>query len=365
MNKPWIVSILIISFVLLSLLKLETARSLKPFFKADRVIKLDRFAKAKISLTPREIDLLELWESMLTGRVAPLSKSIKDQYKTLGLNHLFTPSGFHLSAILTPITKFIRNHITHLFILGVIGLLLSFLPGQSALKRMVLVKFSQKNFGLKVGFIVALLIDVLWGSFQSGALSFTYSFLFLGIIYSGAQGLGLVLWFFTAQMILALFQGLHISPLLIILSPLINLAFGLAMPVLFLLAFPLWDWQLKMGLTILEILQTGIEYSLPALKLIPMWEVSIVTLALVLIFFLKKWKLLVVGIFIFSGTLNPDFQKEPSLGSHDFIPIGELKKVVTGEEEDKIYFSDGWCKRKLVRGLWWEKCSPRRRSNRS
>lgn len=358
MNKPWIASILIISFVLLSLLKLDSSRSLGPFYKAERVIKLDRFSQHRSKLSPRESDLLELWESMLTGRVAPLNKSIKEQYKVLGLNHLFTPSGFHLSAILSPITKFIKGHLPHLFILSLIGILLSFVPGQSALKRMVLIKFTQKNLGLKAGFILALLIDIMWGTFQTGALGFTYSFLFLGIIYSGAKGLGLILWFFTGQMILALFQGLHISPLLIVLSPLINLAFGLAMPLLFLLAFPLWHWQLKVGLYLLNILQTGVELSLPLLKLVPVWEVSVVTIFLAFLFFIKKWKLLLMGVLIFSQSLNPDFQKEPSLGSHDFIPIGEIKKIVSGEEEDKIYFSDGWCKRKLVRGLWWEKCSP-------
>lgn len=362
MNRTWLVWILTISFALLTVLKHHELSALSPFFKADRTIKIKKFGEAKNGLSPSDQELLELWESMLTGRVAPLSKSIREQYKKLGLNHLFTPSGFHLSALLTPLSKIIRGHFPQMILLGLIGFGLIFLPGQSALKRMVLIKFSQKNLGLKIGFILALLLDVFFGSFQDGALGFTYSFLFLGIIYSGLRGISLIMWFFLAQMLLAFFQGLQISPLLIIVSPLINLSFGISMPFLFVLAFPLWDWQLHTGLYILRFLHSLVELSIPILKFFPVWEVSIVTLILALLFLTKNWKPFLVGLFLFSYSLNPDFQKEPSLGSHEFKPQGEISKIVLAEKEDKIYFSDGRCSRKLVRGLWWEKCSPRRRS---
>jgi hypothetical protein len=210
--------------------------SLQSFYKGEKTIRLERFSKVKNQYDIKDQELLELWESMLTGRVAPVSKWMKDRYKNLGLSHLFTPSGFHLSAILSPLFKIFQNTKFHFITLCLITFGLFFIPGQGALKRMSLIKLNQKIYGSKLGFVIALVLDTLFGTFQSGALSFTYSFLFLGIIYSGLEGIGLIFWFFLAQIILAYFQGTDISPLLLVLSPVLNLGFGVAMPLLFILA---------------------------------------------------------------------------------------------------------------------------------
>ena len=93
MNRRWLLIILGISCTLLALLKQFELASLKPFYKPERTIKIERFAEAKQRLSQGEQELLELWESMLTGRSAPLNKWMKSQYQQLGLNHLFTPSG--------------------------------------------------------------------------------------------------------------------------------------------------------------------------------------------------------------------------------------------------------------------------------
>lgn len=347
---------------MLSVLKQRELASLTPFFKPERSIRLSHFDEARKGLDKNDLTLLKLWESMLTGRISPVNKSMREQYKELGLNHLFTPSGFHLSAVLSPLNRLIKNHRAHLLLLFLIGLSLCFVPGQGALKRMVRIKFFQKNMGQKFGFILALVLDVLWGSFQDGALSFTYSLLFLGIIYSGLRGLSLIVWFFLAQMMLAMFQGVAISPLLLLFSPVINLCFGLSMPVLFILAYPLWHWQLHSGLFILRFLHQLVDWSTPAIASFPLWEISIFTLVLAYLFVSKKFRIFSLGLLLLSSGLNPDFQNEPKLGTYEFVPQGELKKIVSKEIEDRLYFSDGTCTRKLVRGFWWEKCSPRRKS---
>lgn len=363
MNKKWLLCILIVSFFLLSVQKTYELSSLGSFFRADKSIVLEHFQKARLRVSKEDLELLKLWESILTGRSAPLSKWLKERYKQLGLNHLFTPSGFHISAVLFPFMKLLKKNLHQFLLLLLLGFSLCFLPGLSALKRMILIKGHQKVLGLHSGFILALVIDVLFGSFQKGALSFTYSFLFIGIIYSGLQGLGLIVWFFIAQMLLAYFQGQDISPLLIFFSPVVNLAFGIAMPVLFLFSFPLWDWQLILGISILKLLQYPIDLFVTVSQFVPRWEIHTGTILFIGLVLFKRWKFSILVLCLLSFSLNLDRQRNPSLPK-EFVSRGITLKTIYTDKEIKIYKSDGICKMKLVRGFWWENCSPRRESSR-
>jgi competence protein ComEC len=288
---------------------------------------------------------------------------MKANYKVLGLNHIFTPSGFHLSAVIFPFMKFLKTNFLQMIFILSIGSGLFFLPGLGALKRMVLIKSNQKILGMHAGFISALILDMWWGSFQNSPLSFTYSFLFIGIIYSGLRGLGLIVWFFIAQMMIAYFQGNDISILLLIFSPLLNFIFAMIMPALFLLAFPLWNWQLSTGLFILRFVQklvdacSGISFWFPTL------EVNIFIFVIILLMLFKRKKLIFVSVLIFCSSVNNDTSKIPSLGNYEFRPQGNSIRTIYREEDVMIYFSDGRCRMKLVRGVWFENCSPRRRSS--
>ncbi len=364
MNMKWLTVILAISFFLLATLKAQEVSSMAIFFRAERTIKIAKFSEAKKALSASDQDLLELWESMLTGRTAPVARWMKDRYRQLGLNHLFTPSGFHLTAILSPLMKLFRLPYAQIFILSTIGVLLFFLPGQGALKRMVFIKMNQKFLGIQIGFVVALILDCLLGTFQESALSFSYSFLFLGIIYSGLEGGALILWFFLAQVLLAYFQGNDISPLLILLSPLLNLAFGLAMPFLFILSIPLWNWQLHSGLSLLRGLQCLVDMAVSMLVYIPSWEIHIGFLLMILLFIINRKKYAFIVLLFLCNSVNLDRGKNPSYGTQEFKPQGKITKIIIGEEEDLIYFEDGKCRRRLVTGYWWEKCSSKKRSTR-
>lgn len=355
-------TIIFISVFLLTLLKLEEEKSLIPFYKAQRTYKLANFEKAKQMVSKEELDLLELWESMLTGRSAPVARWIKDQYRDLGLNHLFTPSGFHLSAVMLPFMKFIKGKKWQLLILIIIGLGVFALAGQGALKRMVLIKIDQNLFGQKTGFILALLMDMLFGSFSESPLSFCYSFLFLGIIYSGS--VFLFLWFFFAQCLIAYFSGELISPFIILLSPILNLAFAVAMPLLFVLAIPLAHWQLYLGLKILAGLQYLVGLSAKVSMSIPNWEINLGVIFCFALLYLARRKTFAVSLLLLSFTLNLDQGRIPSFGNYDFIPQGSVVKIIADESGETVYWSDGKCRRDLVRGVWWEKCSPRRKSTR-
>lgn len=364
MNRTWPILIFILSFILLMIQKSHEVKSLTTFYKQERVVKLKNFENARLLIPNRDLDYLELWESVLTGRSAPVSKILKEKYKELGLNHVFTPSGFHLSAILAPLMKLIKKPRYELIVLFLVGISLTFLPGFGALKRMVLIKGQQKIFGRHEGFIIALLLDILWGSFQQGPLSFTYSFLFLGIIYSGVEGLVLILYFFFAQIMISYFQGIDLSPLLLILSPLLNLLFTVLMPLLFLLAIPLWSWQLKIGLLLLKLTQAIVDFCAGLAMTFPTVEINIVGLILIFVLLQKKWWSLVVIIFLYCHELNQDHEKAPGFSRNDFQPQGKLIRTHLGKDDINLIFVDGRCRLKLVRGFWWENCSPGRRSSR-
>jgi hypothetical protein len=362
MKLSWTSFILVTSVLLMAILKTHELRQFRPYFKAEPAIKLDSFAKAKTHVSKEELDLLELWESMLTGRTAPVARWIKEKYKSLGLNHLFTPSGFHLSAVLLPLMKLIKSDRWQLLILLILTLGIFTLSGQGALKRMALIKLQQRWLDQKSGFLLALLMDMLFGSFFNSPLSFTYSFLFLGLIYSGKSWL--FLWFFFAQALIAYFQGELISPLILIFSPMLNLIFALSLPLLVLLAFPLWDWQLSLGLKLLAVLNSLVVHSAEMSTWLPPLCPNLGVIVLLLLIIKKQKHWLPMGLLLLSNNLNSSNTKIPNFGSYEFIPRGDVIKRIENQKGELVYFSDGKCQRELIRGVWWEKCSPKRKSTR-
>ncbi len=360
MNRPWIISVLVISLVLLLILKTHEKRALVPYFKGGKTFELSHFREAKKLVSPQELSLLELWESMLTGRVAPLDRWLRQEYRTLALAHIFTPSGFHLSALLWPVMLFLKKRKQKIGLLSFITCGLIFVPGQSALKRMTLVKLGQQFLGLKTGFLFAFFLDILWGSFSDSPVGFTYSFLFLGIIYSGIKGISVFIWFFVAQILIAFIQGSLISPLLLFISPIINFVLALFLPFLFLFAWPLWHWQLISGLWILKIVQAMVSFFYELVMNFPLLEVNVALIFLIFCLIFRRGREAIVMCLFITADLNPDHSKLRLVGSFEWQPRGRITKVVG----DKIYRTDGICKRELIRGMWWENCSPRRRSSR-
>jgi hypothetical protein len=363
MKWKWLLSVFIVSFLLLASQKTQESASLKTYFRQEKNIRLSSFEEARRRLGTEDKELSKLWESILTGRSAPLSKALKARYERLGLNHIFTPSGFHLSAVLLPFLKIIPTKSHFLFLLG-LSLSLLFLPGFSALKRMSFIKLSQKKFSMKMGFIIGLLLDIFCGSFQTSFLSFTYSFLFLGIIYSGRKGLRLITWLFLGQILIAYFTGKLISPLLLLISPLLNLSFGFLLPLLFALSYPLWDWQLRAGLFFLKLNQSLIDLSHVILNHFPFWEITSFTLVIISLALLKRYRMIPALLFILSSSLNHDSSSHPSIPANEYLPRGRIIKRTYTTNHVGILFEDGSCRVRLVRGFWWESCSPRRKSSR-
>ena len=363
MNKIWIRSTLGLSLLLLTLLKTHEVAALKTFYMAPKTIKLQPFIDATKNLKGSDLEALGIWESILTGKSKFLGKETKKKYQKLGLLHLFTPSGFHLSAMLFPLMSVIYSQRIRLFTLLSIGASLIFVPGFSALKRMLTIKVGQNLFGQKTGFIFGIVSDMLFGSFQRSALSFSYSFLFLGIIYSKVRGLGLIIWFFIGQLIITYFQGGEISFLLIFLSPFINFLYGLILPIIFISSYPLLEFQLKVGVALIRLVSFPVDFSYFLTTKFPAMEIGLMTLLLIFFCMCKRWKEALIIFILQSGNLNSNFERAPGLGSNEFVSRGKIIKRVYDEKKVRIYFTDGRCDLKLIRGFWWESCSPRKRSS--
>lgn len=176
-----------------------------------------------------------------------LAKNIKEDHQTLGIKHLFSPSGFHLSAFLllfSPIFFFCNKKLKRP-ILIVICATCFFLPGLYPLKRMAFYKILsfgfERLFNYQNNFLLFLLtfsLDFIFGTYSQSPLSFIYSFLFFGVIvtHEGQSILKLSLKLFGAQVMALFFQHNCIGPLYLIfnvlLSQLFTPFFVMAIPLL-------------------------------------------------------------------------------------------------------------------------------------
>ncbi|MCK5074063.1 MAG: ComEC/Rec2 family competence protein [Bacteriovoracaceae bacterium] len=159
-----------------------------PYFITKKRIELRKNFKNK--------QMAELVMAYVTGDKKRLKRKYKHLHKRLGIYHLFTPSGIHLSALFTlflPLLFLLRKKNTILYflasILAVLPLFL--LPGFYSIKRlsiMRILKLVFEFFKLRVEifhvFLISFLIDLIAGTGRISPIGFTYSFLFLGIILS-------------------------------------------------------------------------------------------------------------------------------------------------------------------------------------
>ena len=116
----------------------------------------------------------------------PRKKEFKKAIKNLNIYHLFTPSGLHLSSLLWFFSFLSLKRV----VLFALFPLVVFVDGFFAFKRVYFIKFTREVLGLKkiviegkYLFLFVFLIEFVF-RVHLNPLSFTYSFLFLGIIYS-------------------------------------------------------------------------------------------------------------------------------------------------------------------------------------
>jgi len=332
---------------MLSLMEQHQGSFLQSFYQFKPTPRLSHFKKEEVHRPKSDKAYIALWESLITGRSQGIPKEMKSSFQNLGLIHLFTPSGFHLSAVLTPLKFLIRSKTLMLIILVIMSSLCFFLvSGQEALKRMCLIKVNQHLLGQGLGFGFALGIDILRGGLSNSPLSFFYSVLFLSLIYFKIKNL--VWWFFAGQCLIMFFQEGTISVLNLVFSPIINLLFSLCLPILMLLAIPIWKFQIDLGINILKFIDHIITFfnaiTLDFVRL----EVTLLVLILFTAIYLRKKKVIYLCLLFYQSNLNLDYQR---------INFKTTWEIVPDKAEEHLY-----CERNLVRGIWWEKCSSRKRS---
>lgn len=363
MSKLWPVLTLTVAFFLLASLKQHEISLISPYLRPSKVFIPQSFRDSAKVVEKDKIEALGIWESLLFGKSKHIKKETSEVYRKLGLLHLFTPSGFHLSAILFPLFWVLRSKKKKIITLLALAISFSFLPGLGALKRMLMIKIQQNFWGQKIGFILGSVIDILFGSFQSSPLSFSYSFLFLSFIYGGRKGVGLVIWFFLGQLLISYFQGGTVSPLLILLSPIMNFAFTLLLPILLICSFPLVPLQLDAGIFLTSIVHKLISSFYEIVVIFPSIEITGMVLLGLAFFMTKFFKTSLIILILLSANLNSDYERSPQWSSNEFSSKGKITKRIYSKDNVVIYFEEGSCRLKLVRGFWWENCSLRKGSS--
>ena len=171
----------------------------------------------------------------------PREKAMKSAIANLHIHHLFTPSGLHLSSLLWFMALFSLERIALLLLLPLVVLV----EGFFAFKRVYCIKLitsllRMKNIHVdsKHVFLLVFALEFILRAHLS-PLSFTYSFLFLGIIYSLRHSSPLILltglWF--GQLLISCFQQDLIHLLALPLNSLLTLIITLCYPLILLNTF--------------------------------------------------------------------------------------------------------------------------------
>jgi competence protein ComEC len=186
-----------------------------------------------------------IYRSFITGRKRGVPKELKQAMTRLNLLHLLTPSGLHLSSLfiifLILRRKITSKWITYSELIICVGIYI-FLPGYFSLRRVALLRslflvnksFNKTFTNLQI-FLIFLVLDISFGTFQFSKLSFAYSVLFLGLIFLGKElnFLKLSLLFFSGQVMMAYISNQEISAFSVVFSPILTWIFTLFYPLTF------------------------------------------------------------------------------------------------------------------------------------
>ncbi len=219
-----------------------TAQNTGPrYFKKSDVPKYFLYIKKKFK-SKENANLFFAYTTGLTKK--KLSRRTKRNHRTFFLNHLFTPSGLHLSSFLSFILIFKKLSFLKYFVF----ILPFFLNGFYSLKRIGGIQIINSIFSVKrfYIFLFVFLFDYIFGSYRHSPLSFTYSFLFLGCFYSVDKKIieilqlkRIIISIIFAQVLLCFLTGNFINPINTFLGFLLSSLFSLFFPILVLtLLFP-------------------------------------------------------------------------------------------------------------------------------
>jgi len=175
--------------------------------------------------------------TLYTGEKSRLRRKLKREFKLLGLFHLFTPSGLHLSSLYLPFFLLLRSRPSKkLKAFIILFLILPFLLERFySLKRMCLfhiLKIVFPNLKLRTIFILTFGINFFLGGWNDSPLSFGLSFLFLGsLLFSNHPSQAIAMLFFSQLFVSSLFSQ-YFSPIGFFIGQLFSLLFSTVFPLL-------------------------------------------------------------------------------------------------------------------------------------
>lgn len=361
--------IFLISGLLLAINKMESPR----YFKKVDPLKT-QFEK-KLGPTFKNREERSLLIAYTYGGSDGISREMKKAHRDLGLLHLFTPSGVHLSAILVPLLFLIRLVTKQKRIQTILKILIFvaplFLSGFFCLKRMGVWRVLLTLFplGNLTSFFLTFGGDYLFGSFSLEPLSFIYSFLFFGILLSlnGRAKILIPIALLFGQALVAFYLSAPFSILGLLLGMILTAIFAPLFPIFFLtlffpilgsLSLPLLKFYLELIVNSYALIQNSsyIFSSIPLLLLIPLTFLP---------FKFQKKIPLILLLLLHSNPLPnlpwKDLTKKESIHSRYAImpPIGNVTKSRIVGRSIYVSFNDdgkGRCTFRLLNGFYEKRC---------
>ncbi len=176
------------------------------------------------------------------GEKALMNSAHIKWHNALYLQHLFTPSGVHLSSLLV-LLKLSKKRGRFYHSLEFIVLFLTLFPqGLYPLKRIALLRICTKinqllfnnKFSLASVFFLSFALDFFWGNYHLNSISFALSYLFIGslILLESKNFFRFIYFLFCAQLLVAIIFHQPFHPLAFIMGMILSALFALIFPIL-------------------------------------------------------------------------------------------------------------------------------------
>lgn len=299
-----------------------------------------------------------LWRALVVGDDRGFSREEKQTYYQLGLGHLFTPSGVHL-ATLNPLWRLLP---ATAFIMFLLGLSMSWINGLGALARVSFAKSIPKTLFNFKSFSVVMFLEGAFFSWHTHALSWTCSWLFLGLSWFAPKERRF-LWFVLAQMTLC---WVLLKPFSLF-APLINFLVGLPLLFLFPVALvlspiPIEALQSKFVMLFGFIHQfviwvDGWHLLIPVIK--PHTGHLLLFLGWILTQGRNRFRVIPVLLVLLSDPLNRFQTKSPTQSMWEFAPPKDARVI------NSVIISGDWkCRQVWQEARWEVKCRPSKRGGK-
>lgn len=271
--------------------------------------------------------LSELTRAYATGQRRHLSRKVRDMHRDLGLIHLTTPSGLHLSILWRFFNPFLGllTALTGLTFLPAITISISTfviwnMDGLMAMQRMSLYRllrfplFFRMRLNRGIIFLITLALSLLLGNFSQSPLSFGLSALFFGLILASshnffkmayslicAQALvqSLMVQKFT---FISSFLGVIITPIFVFIFPLSLIEYWVVGKLPFSLGI---EYIIYLFLKLIKIAHTVGEFTPSAY-----WDTSF-SLALAFLFLGQTKRVIYCGVILLLFSTQPVYNLPP------------------------------------------------------